>query len=76
MFHDALVSFAERRAIFMKNHNLIIISGEYPPNFIGGVGTLTRNLAVGLTNRGWNILVKKLVILWHYLYKKKYFVIS
>jgi len=41
----------------MKNHNLIIISGEYPPNFIGGVGTLTRNLAVGLTNRGWNILV-------------------
>ena len=41
----------------MKNHNLIIISGEYPPNFIGGVGTLTRNLAVGLTNRGWNILL-------------------
>ena len=31
MFHDALVSFAERRAIFMVTHGLEVTEGELEP---------------------------------------------
>ena len=41
----------------MKKNNVIVISSEYPPHFVGGVGVLTRNLAVGLQKREMNVLV-------------------
>lgn len=41
----------------MKKSNVIVISSEYPPHFVGGVGVLTRNLAVGLQKREMNVLV-------------------
>lgn len=41
----------------MKKNNLIVMSSEYPPHFVGGVGVLTRNLTAGLKQKGMNVLV-------------------
>lgn len=41
----------------MKNNNLIVMSSEYPPHFVGGVGVLTRNMTAGLQQKGMNVLV-------------------